>query len=130
MRISYNKNMSNDDDDRPRGPSTRDIEDLIDDIGGGRCFIATAAYSSPIAPKVMFLRRVRDNELKKTRVGSLFIQAYEWIYYKFSPRVASVMDQNPTFKTFMRIMIVKPIVKFLQVIFKSLLRIKHINIEP
>ena len=118
MMISYNKNMYEDDDNGPP------------EVGPGSkipCFIATAAYSSPIAPKVMFLRRVRDNELKKTRVGSLFIQAYEWIYYKFSPRVASVMDQNPTFKTFMRIMVVEPIVKILQVIFKALHRIKHIN---
>ena len=124
MRISYNKNMSNDDDEYEMRPPPN-IDKIIDEIGP--CFIATAAYSSPIAPKVMFLRRVRDNELKKTRIGSLFIQAYEWIYYKFSPRVASVMDQNPTFKTFMRIMIVEPIVKFLQVIFKALPTIKHIN---
>ena len=125
MRISYNKNMPNDDDDRDPGPpSFPGARDFLEDQ---MCAITTATYRSPIAPMVMFLRRVRDNKFKKTRVGSLFIQAYEWIYYKFSPRVASVMDQNPTFKTFMRIMVVEPIVKILQVIFKASHRIKHIN---
>ena len=91
-----------------------------------KCFIATAAYGSPIADEVMFLRRLRDDRLKQSRIGSLFVQVYEWIYYQFSPRVASIMDRNRRFKNFMKIMIVQPIVRFLRVISKSIHKIKRI----
>lgn len=77
------------------------------------CFIATAAYGSPIAPQVNFLRYVRDRVLKKTKFGSLFVHAYEWIYYKFSPQVAVIMEQHHRFKSFMKWIVVNPIVYFL-----------------
>lgn len=82
------------------------------------CFIATAAYGSPIAPQVNFLRFVRDRVLKKTKFGSLFVDAYEWIYYKFSPQVAVVMEQHRRFKTFMKWILVNPIVYFLIGVFR------------
>ena len=99
---------------------------LMGNQGGKKCFIATAAYGSPIADEVMFLRRLRDDRLKQSRIGSLFVQVYEWIYYQFSPRVASIMDRNRRFKNFMKIMIVQPIVRFLRVISKSIHKIKRI----
>lgn len=37
------------------------------------CFIATAAYASPAAPQVAFLRNIRDNGLRKTRMGDFFL---------------------------------------------------------
>ena len=84
------------------------------------CFIATAAYGSPAAPQVTFLRNIRDNGLRKTRMGDLFVDTYEWIYYKFSPGVAAIMNKNPYFKNFMRKVIVNPIVYTLMGIFKPL----------
>ncbi|MFW9874509.1 MAG: CFI-box-CTERM domain-containing protein [Candidatus Thorarchaeota archaeon] len=84
------------------------------------CFIATAAYGSPAAPQVAFLRNIRDKGLRKIRMGDLFVDAYEWIYYKFSPGVAAIMDKNPHFKNFMRKVIVNPIVYTLMGIFKPL----------
>ena len=87
---------------------------------GNGCFIATAAYGSPAALQVAFLRNIRDNGLRKTRMGDLFVDAYEWIYYKFSPAVAAIMNKDPYFKNFMRKVIVNPIVYTLRGIFKPL----------
>lgn len=48
------------------------------------CYIATAVYGSYDAPEVIVLRRFRDETLKKSALGRLFIR----VYYKFSPSVA------------------------------------------
>ena len=52
------------------------------------CFIATAAYGSHLSPQVTFLKYVRDIRLKQSRLGNLFVNRFEWVYYKFSPHVA------------------------------------------
>lgn len=98
------------------------VEEIIpmDQQKGPRCFIATAAYGSPIAPQVNFLRDIRDKRLRNSRAGMLFIDAYEWIYYKFSPQVAEVMYKNSFFKNFMKWLIVNPIVWILTGIFRPL----------
>jgi len=91
---------------------------------GDGCFIATAAYGSQISPHVSFLRHIRDNILRKTRFGMKFVDAYEWIYYKFSPNIANIMNQSTYFKKFMRYFVVNPIVWFLIGVFKSLYLMK------
>lgn len=48
------------------------------------CYIATAVYGSYDAPEVKILRRFRDEVLKQSVAGRLFIK----IYYRFSPRMA------------------------------------------
>jgi len=92
----------------------------IDQVKPYKCFIATAAYGSPIAPQVKFLRNIRDKRLRISRAGALFIDAYEWIYYKFSPQVAEIMYRNQFFKNFMKWLIVNPIVWILTGIFKPI----------
>ena len=89
---------------------------------GGKkdCFIATAAYGSPIAPQVKFLKNIRDKGLRKSRVGFLLVEGYEWFYYKFSPQIAGVMYQNRHFRNFIRWLIVNPIVYILTSIIKPL----------
>lgn len=82
-----------------------------------RCFIATAAYGSPLAPQVTFLRRIRDENLRKSKLGNLSIDRIEWIYYKFSPHVAKTMYQYPLFRSIMRRFIVTPTIYFLMSIF-------------
>ena len=47
----------------------------------GGCYIATMAYGNYDHPKVMELRRFRDDFLSKTIIGRNFIQ----FYYKYSP---------------------------------------------
>lgn len=55
-----------------------------------RCFIASSAYLSPIHDDVMFLRNYRDQVLKQTFLGRKFI----YFYYRYSPKVACVLDRH------------------------------------
>jgi hypothetical protein len=77
---------------------------------GGVCFIATAAYGSPYAQEVQFLREFRDIELKSTSGGVEFVKFYENIYYRFSPQIANKMHENENIKQILRWFIVSPIV--------------------
>ena len=90
----------------------------VGEIANAFCFIATAAYGSHLSPQVTFLRYVRDKRLKQSRLGSLFVNRFEWLYYKFSPQVATVMYRYPFFKRTLKWLLVTPIVYFLMSIFK------------
>jgi len=77
--------------------------------GGGRCFIATAAYGSELEPPIQFLREFRDDVVLKGR----FKKTFEFIlniYYKFSPPIADQMRKNKSFKMIMKYSIVLPFV--------------------
>lgn len=58
------------------------------------CFIATAAYGSPLAQEVMVLRLWRDEALLPTTLGKLFVR----IYYYFSPPLARLISRHPKLK--------------------------------
>jgi hypothetical protein len=59
-----------------------------------RCFIATSAFESPYAIEVQSLSLWRDQTLRKSYLGRLFIYAY----YKVSPAFANVLDRYSFFK--------------------------------
>lgn len=67
-------------------------------VEGGGCLIATASFGSELAPQVQLLREIRDNVLLGTGSGMTFMSAFNNIYYSFSPTVADLERQNPTFK--------------------------------
>ena len=59
------------------------------------CLIATAAFGSELSPQVQFLREYRDNVIMSTAIGSSFINAFNAVYYTFSPTVADAERNNP-----------------------------------
>ena len=59
---------------------------------GGGCFIATAAYGSPLDKHVDILRRLRDNILLPTKWGQGLAKAY----YHYSPPVADFIRDHDT----------------------------------
>ncbi len=69
---------------------------LIVTVKESRCFIATAAYGSPVSGEVEKLRYYRDHVFMKSRVGSGFIKGFNLVYYSFSPRIADYIRGHPT----------------------------------
>jgi hypothetical protein len=67
------------------------------------CLIATAAFDSDLAPQVQFLREFRDNTIMSTLIGSSFINAFNTVYYTFSPTVADIERNNPLLQEFVRV---------------------------
>lgn len=59
-----------------------------------RCFIATSAFGSPLAPEVLVLRDFRDQVLKRTFWGRRFV----FLYYRLSPGVARFLDAHPRWR--------------------------------
>jgi len=67
--------------------------------GGGGCFIATAAFGSPIEKHVQVLRDFRDAFLLKSRLGTAFVIAY----YRYSPPLADIIARHNILKTLVKI---------------------------
>lgn len=72
----------------------------------GACFIATAAYGSPLAPEVLIFRRLRDEVLLNSRVGALVVA----IYYRVSPPLARCIGRSKLSKKAARAFL-KPLVR-------------------
>jgi hypothetical protein len=62
------------------------------------CFVATAAYGSPMAGKVEALRRFRDRSLLSTPAGQLFVAAY----YALSPPLARAIAADSRLRALAR----------------------------
>jgi hypothetical protein len=62
------------------------------------CFIATAAYGSPLAQEVVLLQDFRDHYLARHALGEQFIRAY----YRVSPPIASHISKNKALKLITR----------------------------
>jgi hypothetical protein len=79
----------------------------------GECFIATAAYDTPQAAQVDFLRGLRDNLLGSSLLGAKFFESLYAEYYRFSPRVAADMNASPPLKALILKLTVEPVLAFL-----------------
>jgi hypothetical protein len=64
----------------------------------GGCFIATAAYGSPLDSHLDTLRGFRDQYLETNPLGSAFVS----LYYKVSPPMAAFIEKHPTLKPIVR----------------------------
>jgi len=62
------------------------------------CFIATAAYGSPLAREVVLLQNFRDEYLACSRLGEKFIHTY----YRLSPGLAREISRNKILKLLTR----------------------------
>jgi hypothetical protein len=67
--------------------------------GGGPCFIATAAYGTPMAADVDTLRAFRDAYLLNNSLGTAFVDTY----YRVSPFVADLIARSPFLMGLVRI---------------------------
>ena len=54
------------------------------------CYIATMTYGNYNHPQVIHLRKFRDNKLRKTSFGKLFIK----VYYAISPTIVALCKDN------------------------------------
>ena len=66
--------------------------------GGGGCFIATAAFGSPLAKEIEILRQFRDRILLEFSAGRKFVA---W-YYSHSPVVADYIKKHSALKIIVR----------------------------
>lgn len=71
-----------------------------------RCFIATAAYGSPLANEINTLRDFRDKKLVSNEIGKRFVT----FYYRTSPPIAKIIASRSICRKIVRI-ILNPIVK-------------------
>lgn len=76
----------------------------FDDIGfwvpasGSYCFIATAAYGTPIAEEIGILRQFRDEYLLTNPMGNALVD----LYYRVSPPMAEFITAHPSLKPIVR----------------------------
>jgi len=72
---------------------------------GSDCLIVTATFGSPMASEVQLVRDFRDDTIKQDYLGSRYVTALNAIYYSFSPAVSRAIDENPSVKPVMRIVL-------------------------
>ena len=65
------------------------------------CFVATAAYGSPLADEIWALRRFRDRYLMTNPAGRAFVDAY----YSVGPYAADIIAEHPWMRTTTRIIL-------------------------
>ena len=70
--------------------------------GGGPCFIATAAYGTPLAGEIDTLRALRDTYLLDSALGTAFVDTY----YRVSPAIADTVADSPVLAALVRVLLV------------------------
>jgi hypothetical protein len=65
------------------------------------CFIATAAYGTPLAPEVVLLQNFRDAYLSSNALGERFIRAY----YRLSPPLARHISRDRAARLIARLLL-------------------------
>lgn len=66
------------------------------------CFIATAAYGTPMAEEIQILREFRDGYLLTSPLGRALVA----FYYKTSPPIAQFIAEHPVLQLAVRVMLV------------------------
>ena len=68
------------------------------ECGHAMCFIATAAYGTPMAEEIQILREFRDEYLLTNPLGQGLVD----LYYKVSPPIADFITEHPSLKPIVR----------------------------
>ncbi len=104
-----------------RGSGTTETTQDEDDGSGtvSNCFIATAAFGTPMAKQVKILCRFRDNYLLTNKLGSEFVA----FYYKHSPPIADYIAGRSYLRALIRIALI-PLIVFSWIMVKSGLGLK------
>jgi len=87
-----------------------------------KCFIATAAFGSPLEPHVQFLRAFRDEIILTSRFKRFFESILEG-YYIFSPYIAKRMEENRILKRLLKYGLVYPFVFIAKLVVYSINRL-------
>jgi hypothetical protein len=82
----------------PPPPTTQPRTGGRGGAGGPGCFIATAAYGTPLAGEVGILSDFRDRFLLTNRVGTAFVRTY----YRFSPPIARFIANHELLRAAVR----------------------------
>jgi hypothetical protein len=75
--------------------------------GGGGCFIATAAFGSPLEKHVSILRNFRDTHLLTNTPGRMFVA----FYYRHSPPIANYISESGILRFIVRVSLM-PLILF------------------
>jgi hypothetical protein len=72
-----------------------------------KCFVATAAYGTALAPQVVTLRQYRDSHLRTHPLGRWAIAAYE----RLSPPLADWISERPVARAWVCRVVLEPLVR-------------------
>ena len=75
------------------------LEDVWEEVKKTPCFIATAAYGSPLHPYVRILKDFRDKFLMSNKLGREFVE----LYYKYSPFIANLIAKHKVLKLIVQV---------------------------
>jgi len=90
----------------------RKLKDEIESKPKGGCFVATAAYGSPLATEIILLSRYRDEVLLRSKLGALFVA----FYYRVSPPFASLIARVAVLKAATRYLLLAPILALVKMV--------------
>ena len=82
------------------------LSSIPNPIVPGLCFIATAAYDTPMAEEIQVLREIRDKYVLTNSLGLILVD----LYYRVSPLIAEFITEHPSLKPIVRVALLPSVV--------------------
>ncbi len=83
-------------------------------VKASRCLIVTATYGSELSWQVVMLRRFRDEKVMSTRLGNAFMEAFNMVYYSFSPQASRFISKHGILRMAVKLLLY-PLINILRV---------------